>query len=147
MKIEEVLGDRRRFLDLLLLGDEQESMIDAYLDRGDMFALYDGGLKSICVVTREGDGICELKNIATYEECQGQGYGRRLVEYIFEHYRGRCRVMLVGTGDSPRILRFYERCGFTVSHRIENFFLDHYDHPIFDCGEQLVDMVYLRREF
>ena len=147
MKIEEVLGDRRRFLDLLLLGDEQESMIDAYLDRGDMFALYDGGLKSICVVTREGDGICELKNIATYEECQGQGYGRRLVEYIFEHYRGRCRVMLAGTGDSPRILRFYERCGFTVSHRIENFFLDHYDHPIFDCGEQLVDMVYLRREF
>ena len=147
MKIEEVLGDRRRFLDLLLLGDEQESMIDAYLDRGDMFALYDGGLKSICVVTREGDGICELKNIATYEECQGQGYGRRLVEYIFEHYRGRCRVMLVGTGDSPRILRFYERCGFTVSHRVENFFLDHYDHPIFDCGEQLVDMVYLRREF
>jgi len=147
MRIEEVLGDRRRFLDLLLLGDEQESMIDAYLDRGDMFALYDGGLKSICVVTREGDSICELKNIATYEECQGQGYGRRLVEYIFEHYRGRCRVMLVGTGDSPRILRFYERCGFTVSHRIENFFLDHYDHPIFDCGEQLVDMVYLRREF
>ncbi|HNT07063.1 GNAT family N-acetyltransferase [Methanoculleus sp.] len=147
MKIEEVLGDRRRFLDLLLLGDEQESMIDAYLDRGDMFALYDGGLKGICVVTREGDGIYELKNIATYEECQGQGYGRRLVEYIFEHYRGRCRVMLVGTGDSPRILRFYERCGFTVSHRIENFFLDHYDHPIFDCGEQLVDMVYLRREF
>lgn len=147
MKIEEVLGDRRRFLDLLLLGDEQESMIDAYLDRGDMFALYDGDLKSICVVTHEGDGICELKNIATYEECQGQGYGRRLVEYIFEHYRGRCRVMLVGTGDSPRILRFYERCGFTVSHRIENFFLDHYDHPIFDCGEQLVDMVYLRREF
>ncbi|KAF5055188.1 putative N-acetyltransferase YvbK [anaerobic digester metagenome] len=147
MKIEEVLGDRRRFLDLLLLGDEQESMIDAYLDRGDMFALYDGGLKGICVVTREGDGIYELKNIATYEECQGQGYGRRLVEYIFEHYRGRCRVMLVGTGDSPRILRFYERCGFTVSHRIENFFLDHYDHPIFDCGEQLADMVYLRREF
>ncbi len=147
MKIEEVLGDRRRFLDLLLLGDEQESMIDTYLDRGDMFALYDGGLKSICVVTREGDGICELKNIATYEDYQGQGYGRRLVEYIFEHYRGRCRVMLVGTGDSPRILQFYERCGFTVSHRVENFFLDHYDHPIFDCGEQLVDMVYLRREF
>lgn len=123
------------------------TMIETYLDRGDMFVLYDRDLVSVCVVTREGDSICELKNIATYEECQGQGYGRRLVEYIFEHYRGRCRVMLVGTGDSPRILRFYERCGFTVSHRIENFFLDHYDHPIFDCGEQLVDMVYLRREF
>ena len=43
------------------------TMIETYLDRGDMFALYDGGLKGICVVTREGDGIYELKNIATYE--------------------------------------------------------------------------------
>ncbi|SCL76636.1 putative N-acetyltransferase YvbK [Methanoculleus chikugoensis] len=147
MKIELIRDDKRRFLDLLLEGDEQESMIDAYLDRGDMFVLYDGGPKSVCVVTCEGDGVYELKNIATCEEFRGQGYGRRLIEYLFEHYRGRCRVMLVGTGDRPRILRFYERCGFTVSHRVENFFLDNYDHPIFDCGEQLVDMVYLRQEF
>ncbi|MDN7025826.1 GNAT family N-acetyltransferase [Methanoculleus sp. FWC-SCC1] len=146
MKIEHIWEDRKRFLDLLLAGDEQESMIDTYLDRGDMFTLYDDGLRSVCVVTCEGDGICELKNIATYEGFRGQGYGRRLIEYIFEHYRGRCRVMLVGTGDCPRILRFYERCGFRVSHRVENFFIDHYDHPIFDCGERLVDMVYLRKE-
>ncbi len=145
MKIERILDNRRRFLDLLLAGDEQESMIDTYLDRGDMFALYDGDLKSICVVTDEGDGICELKNIATYEAYRGRGYGRRLIEHIFEHYRGRCRIMFVGTGDLPHILRFYGRCGFTVSHRIENFFVDHYDHPIFDCGEQLIDMVYLQK--
>lgn len=147
MKIELLREDKRRFLDLLLEGDEQESMIETYLYRGDLFALYNGGLKSVCVVTCEGDGVYELKNIATYEEFRGRGYGRRLIEYLFEHYRGRCRVMLVGTGDCPRILRFYERCGFTVSHRVENFFIDHYDHPIFDCGEQLVDMVYLRKEF
>lgn len=146
MMIEEVRDDRRRFLDLLLEGDEQESMIDTYLDRGEMFALYDGDLKSVCVVTDEGAGVCELKNIATYEEYRGQGYGRRLIEYILKHYRGRCRAMVVGTGDCPRILRFYERCGFTISHRVENFFVDHYDHPVFDGGEQLVDMVYLRKE-
>ncbi|MCM2466714.1 GNAT family N-acetyltransferase [Methanoculleus oceani] len=147
MKIEKVRENKKQFLDLLLIGDEQEDMIDRYLDRGDLFALYDGGLKSVCVVTCEGDGIYELKNIATYEECRGQGYGRRLVEHILEHYRGKCRVMVVGTGDRPRSLRFYERCGFAVSHRVKNFFIDHYDHPIFDCGEQLVDMVYLRKEF
>ncbi|MCK9299081.1 GNAT family N-acetyltransferase [Methanoculleus sp. YWC-01] len=146
MKIEFVRDDRRRFLDLLLIGDEQESMIETYLYRGDLFALYDGDLKSVCVVTCEGDGVYELKNIATYEEFRGQGYGKRLIECILEHYTGRCRVMLVGTGDCPRILRFYERCGFTVSHRVENFFIDHYDHPVFDCGEQLVDMVYLQQE-
>ncbi|MDV2481980.1 GNAT family N-acetyltransferase [Methanoculleus sp. Wushi-C6] len=146
MKIEQIQSNRKRFLDLLLAGDEQESMIDTYLDRGEMFALYDGGPKCVCVVTDEGDGICELKNIATYEEYRGQGYGRRLVEHILKHYRSRCRVMVVGTGDCPRILRFYERCGFTVSHRVEDFFVDHYDHPIFDGGEQLVDMVYLKKE-
>ncbi len=146
MKIEQIRDDKRQFLDLLLEGDEQESMIDAYLDRGDMFVLYDRVPVSVCVVTCEGDDIYELKNIATYEAFRGRGYGRRLIEHILEHYRGRCRTMLVGTGDSPRILRFYERCGFSVSHRAKNFFLDHYDHPMYDCGEQLVDMVYLRQE-
>ena len=57
MKIELLREDKRRFLDLLLEGDEQESMIETYLDRGAMFALYDGDLKSVCVVTCEGDGI------------------------------------------------------------------------------------------
>ncbi len=146
MKVEEVRENKEQFLDQLLIGDEQESMIDRYLDRGDLFALYDSDLKSVSVVTDEGDGIYELKNIATYEACRGQGYGRRLVEYILEYYRGRCRVMTVGTGDCPRILRFYERCGFVVSHRVKNFFVDHYDHPIFDGGEQLVDMIYLQKE-
>ena len=40
-------------------------MIDRYLERGDMFVLYDNGLKAACVVTREGEGIYEIKNIAT----------------------------------------------------------------------------------
>lgn len=77
MKIELLREDKRRFLDLLLEGDEQESMIDVYLDRGDMFVLYDRDPVSVCVVTCEGDGVYELKNIATYEEFRGRGYGRR----------------------------------------------------------------------
>ena len=51
-------------MELLLLADEQESMIDRYLDRGEMFVLEDNGVKAVCVVTDEGDGVCELKNIA-----------------------------------------------------------------------------------
>ena len=66
MKVEQVFSDRKRFLDLLLLADEQEDMIDRYLERGDMFALYDEDkLRAVCVVTNEGKGIYELKNIAT----------------------------------------------------------------------------------
>ncbi len=48
-------------------------MIDKYLNRGEMFALYDGDLKSICVVTNEEEGIYEIKNLATYENIRDKG--------------------------------------------------------------------------
>lgn len=82
------------------MADEQESMIDRYLERGDMFVLYDNGLKACCVVTREGEGIYEIKNIATISFFQRQGYGKRLIQFLFDHYRGKCSEMLVGTGDA-----------------------------------------------
>ena len=145
MEIKKVETDKKRFLDLLLLADEQEDMIDRYLDRGDMFALYDDDLKSICVVTDEHNGICELKNIATYSQYQGRGYGKLLVNYISDYYKDKYEAMLVGTGDCPAILSFYQACGFVRSHRVESFFTDNYDHPIFECGVQLVDMIYLRK--
>mgnify|MGYP000299415046 len=55
--------------------------------------------------------------------------------------------MLVGTGDTPSTLSFYEHCGFRISHRLKNFFTDNYDHPIYEDGKLLTDMVYLRKDF
>ena len=54
-------------------------------------------------------------------------------------------ILQVGTGDSPLSIPFYEKCGFVRSHSIPNFFTDNYDHPIYESGIQLVDMVYLQR--
>lgn len=146
LEIKRISENKKQFLDLLLLADEQESMIDKYLERGELFALYDGDLKSVCVVTRESDEVCELKNIATVEKCHSKGYGRKLITYISSHYKGKYSTMLVGTGDSLWILRFYENNGFQLSHRIKNFFIDNYDQPMFEDGVQLVDMIYLRKE-
>lgn len=145
MEIREVARDKKRYLDLLLLADEQEDMIDRYLERGTMYALDDGGVKAICVVTDEGAGVLELKNIATAPDAQRRGYGRRLIEFVEEKYRGAFHTLKVGTGDSPLTIPFYERCGFRESYRVKNFFTDNYDHPIFECGKQLVDMVYLEK--
>ncbi len=145
MRIDKVAENKKRFLDLLLLADEQEDMIDRYLAEGDLFALYDDDLKTICVVTRIDDETCELKNIATYEKYQGRGYGREMIRFISEYYKNRYTMMLVGTGDVPGILAFYDSCGFKKSHSIKNFFTDNYDHPMFEDGVQLVDMVYLKK--
>ena len=60
-------------------------------------------------------------------------------------YAGHYALLQVGTGDSSLTVPFYEKCGFTRSHRTPNFFTDHYDHPIYEAGVQLVDMVYLQK--
>ena len=130
---------------LLLLGDEQEDMIDRYLDRGTLYALYNESvLLAVCVVTEEDAGTFEIKNLAVTPEYQRQGYGRAMVDYVVRQCRGN--RILVGTGDSPLTVPFYKSCGFRESHRVKNFFTDHYDHPIFEAGRQLADMVYLAME-
>lgn len=45
--ITKIADNKKRYLDLLLLGDEQESMIDRYLERGEMFVLEDDGVKAV----------------------------------------------------------------------------------------------------
>lgn len=146
MEIIKLKGDdKSKYIDLLLMADEQESMIDKYLERGEMFVLNDNGVKAECVITKEADGVYELKNIAVIPDSRRKGYGKRLIDYLFSHYTD-CNILLVGTGDVPSSLRFYDKCGFLESHRIKNFFTDNYDHPIFEDGIQLVDMVYLKRE-
>ena len=145
MVMIEVTDHKKQYLDLLLLADEQEDMIDRYLDRGTMYVLDDNGVKCECVVTDEGNGVLEIKNIATVPECHGKGYAKALIDFVVQKYKEHYTVLQVGTGDSPLTIPFYERCGFVRSHSIPNFFTDNYDHPIFECGVQLVDMVYLQR--
>lgn len=145
MRIEKITNNKKQYLDLLLLADEQEDMIDRYLEYGDMFALFDDELKSVCVVTPVNKECCEVKNIATYENYRGQGYGRALIDFVSGFYKNNYKEMLVGTGETPLILSFYESCGFEKSHRIKNFFTDNYDHPMFEDGLQLIDMIYLKK--
>ena len=48
MKLKKIETDKKQYLDLLLLADEQEDMIDRYLERGTMYVLEDGGVKAEC---------------------------------------------------------------------------------------------------
>lgn len=145
MKIFEV-HEKKNYMSLLLLADEQESMIEHYINRGTMFAADDDGIKAVCIVTDEGGGTLEIKNIAVEPEYQRRGYGRKMIEFIANKYKGQYSVLMVGTGDSPLTVPFYEKCGFKRSHIVKNFFTCNYDHPIFECGKQLVDMIYFKKE-
>lgn len=145
MEIREVKENKKEYISLLLLADEQEDMIDRYLELGTMYVLDDCGIKSECVVTDEGSRILEIKNISVYPKFQGKGYGRNLISFLSEFYKEDFDILQVGTGDSPLTIPFYEKCGFKRHHIIKNFFVENYDHPIFECGVQLIDMIYLQR--
>ena len=149
MNIQLITTDKKRFLPLLLLADEQESMINRYLERGELFVMHgtqETETVVVAVVTNEGNGVYELKNLAVTPACQRKGYGRQIVEYLCRYYADVCHTLLVGTGESKPTIAFYESCGFSYSHTVADFFTLNYDHPIVEEGKVLKDMIYFQKK-
>ena len=146
IEIREITENKKQYLSLLLLADEQEDMVDRYIADGTMYILDDNGVKGECVVLPIGSNTLEIKNIAIHPDYHRKGYGKALIDFIIEKYKGKYSVLQVGTGESQATIPFYEKCGFIRSHTIKNFFIDNYDHPIYEEGILLADMVYLKMD-
>ncbi len=146
MEIKEIGENKFEFIDLLLIGDEEESMINRYLEQSTLFVLYDKGkLVSLCAVIKADSDIIEIKNLATYPQYRNKGYASALLDFVYDKYKNECKALILGTGENEKTLRFYKKRGFTEFGRVRNFFTDNYTHPIFENGKQLVDMIYLKK--
>lgn len=147
MRIENITINKTDFMELLLVGDEDEAMINKYLKQSNLFVLYDTNtLISICAVLCIDDKTIEIKNLATYPEYQSNGYASRLLDFIFNKYKKeKFTNIILGTGENEKTLNFYKKRGFVETHRIKNFFIENYSHPIFENGKQLDDMIYLKK--
>ena len=88
-----------------------------------------------------------IDDLCVSENSRGLKIGTRLYEYVLDvAKKNGCHNLTLNVWEcNESAKKFYEKCGFTRSHRIPNFFTDHYDHPIYEAGVQLVDMVYLQR--
>lgn len=145
MDIERIATHKRRYLDLLLVGDEQPNMIDRYLDDGDMFVGFVGGeAVAVCVAWNAGNASVEIKNIAVRHDWRRRGYGRKMLGHVEAQYPDAVEFRL-GTGETPSTLEFYRKCGYVYSHRIPGFFTTYYDHPIIEEGVTLCDMICLHK--
>lgn len=144
MNIKEIVNNKNSFLDILLIGDENELMIQKYLYSGKLFALYEkNNLISICVVIQKNSKTIEIKNLATYPEHQNKGYATILLEFICNKFKKDYNKIILGTGENEITLNFYKKRGFKELKRIKNFFKDNYPTPIIENGKQLIDMIYL----
>ena len=60
MEIVQIKGQKKDYLALLLLADEQESMIDRYLERGEMFAMRKGEKTLAVIVVTDDPYRCQI---------------------------------------------------------------------------------------
>ena len=102
------------FISLLLLADEQENMIDRYIEKGTMYVLEDGNVKAECVVTDEDNGILEIKNIAVDPQNQGKGYG------VKRHFTANSNITLF-LRDLPVLRQFIAKKSFFYYGKITLF--------------------------
>lgn len=136
-------SDRSAYIPLLLEGDEDMSMLNRYLDRGDLFGLFDNeDVVTLALVTAEGD-CAELMNIVTVEKHRGKGYGSLMLSYLSKEFSAY-GYLIAGTGDCSPARLFYEKNGFSLSGLRKDFFLQ-YDHPVIENGRMLTDMVLYRK--
>ena len=148
MILKWIQTDKKRFLSLLLLADEQESMIDRYLMRGTMYVAYEGeDALGVAVFVRQSQELYELKNFAVAPPYQGKGIGKQMLMELCDKCRERgAHTLKIGTGETPKTLGFYQACGFTECGREKDLFTRNYDHPIMEDGILLKDMIYLCKE-
>lgn len=142
--IKPVTENKKRFLPLLLVGDESEEMINRYIGRGILYVGFvDSDAVSVCVTTEVDSETVEIKNLAVESRYRKQGIGRRMIEYVERLHPGK--TLILGTGETPSTLRFYKSCGFVFSHIIPDFFIRNYPEPIIEEGIRLKDMIYLTK--
>ena len=139
------IENKEDYIDLLLEADPSKDMIHKYLNDSDVYALKkEDELISIAVILHIDRKTLELKKIVTKENFRNKGYAKTLLKSLCGNYKQKYDRMLVGTTENN--IPFYVKQGFDKYEKtIKNFFIDNYDHPIYESGIQLVDMVYLQR--
>ncbi|WP_369899498.1 GNAT family N-acetyltransferase [Bacillus manliponensis] len=136
-------------MQLLLLADPSEKLVKEYIARGQCYVMETAErIIGTYVLIPTRPETVELVNIAVEEEQHGKGYGKQLVQHAIEIAKqGGYKTIEIGTGNSGVTqLALYQKCGFRITHIDKDFFIRHYDEPIFENGIQCLDMVRLSQD-
>lgn len=147
--IRELNQDEEIPWELLLLADPAEKLVREYVSRGKCFIMsQDEFIIGTYVLIPTRPVTVEIVNVAVNEDYHGQGYGKQLVLHAIETAkREGYKTIEIGTGNSGVVqLALYQKCGFRMTSIDRDFFVRHYDEPIFENGIQVIDMVRLSQD-
>ena len=146
ISIEQETSNKEQYMDLLLEAYPSKKLINHYLNMGELFVLkYNNDIACIAVVVKIDDETVELKNIATKEIYRGQGFGKRMINFLTYKYKVNYKKMIVGTTENN--IPFYVKLGFdNFEKTIKNFFIDNYEEEIWDGKLQCIDMYYYSKK-
>lgn len=134
--------------DLLLLADPSKALVDAYLPASTVFvATLNQQPVGACVLFPLGAGSVEIKNVAVEPSHQGRGIGSALLKHAIRMAEQHgFKTLCIGTANSSVAqLLLYQKLGFEIDGIKKDFFLKHYDEPLFENGIQCKHLVWLVR--
>jgi ribosomal protein S18 acetylase RimI-like enzyme len=133
---------------LLLLADPSKRVIDGYLGKSEIYVgISDYGIVGIYVLQKLEQEAVEIKNIAVAVQYQGKGVGKLLLKNAADRAKMLgFKTLYIGTANSSiGQLYLYQKLGFEISGIKKDFFINHYDEPIFENGIQCKHMVVLAK--
>ncbi|MBR3696944.1 MAG: epoxyqueuosine reductase QueH [Clostridia bacterium] len=144
--IKKEKDNKEKYMDLLLEADPEKEIVEKYLQAGELFVLtYKEEVICVSVIIKIDDKTCELKNIATAKKYREQGYGKKMIKYLFDNYKQKYKKMIVGTSENN--IPFYVKAGFDKYYKtIKNFFIDNYKKEIIDGDLHCIDMYYYYKD-
>jgi len=146
MEIRAIHASRESFMNLLLLADPSEKLVREYLERGYLFVIFDEDVPcGVLHLDPQDEGSIEIKNVAVAEHLQGHGLGTMLLRHAIAFCRQEgYKKVIIGTGNSGiGQLYLYQKVGFRIVSIRRDFFVLHYDEPIYENGIQCRDMLML----
>ena len=100
----------------------------------------------VIVIELIGKDIVEVKNLAVNKLYRRRGVASHLLTSIKNKVKQEtpdCMIYVKTANTSYPALALYERRGFVLSDIVENYFLTHYEEPIFENGRQATDQYIL----
>ncbi len=141
-------NERKNFMNLLLLADENKEVVNEYINKGDMFSIIlSGNVIGVAIFINESPFTVELKNIAIAPEFRGKGFGKEILKKAIALYKEKSFTkMTVGTANSSiDNIAFYQKAGFRIVGIRKDFFKK-YSEPIYENGIQAIDMIMFEKD-